>query len=170
MEEWKEAARKEVNRSKEIENAGLNRFFRNQTTRDNSQYQTQKQTNSTRNSGIVPMEVDATGMTLPFKKLTDEERAKYRAEGRCFRCCTQGHMARNCPKGSNRPRDANAREANATAPTTSPPSITPPPRYYTTRHHKHCYFTKANPYNRSTDPSIERKNERRRMRRLSRRP
>jgi len=126
MEEWKEAARKEVNRSKEIENAGLNRFFRNQTTRDNSQYQTQKQSNSTRNSGIVPMEVDATGMTLPFKKLTDEERAKYRAEGRCFRCRTQGHMARNCPKGSNRPKDANLREANATAPTTSLPSVNPP--------------------------------------------
>jgi hypothetical protein len=34
------------------------------------------------------MEVDATNTTLPFKKLTDEERAQYRAEGHCFQCRT----------------------------------------------------------------------------------
>ena len=137
MDGWEEAARKEVNRAKEIENAGLNRF-RNQISRDTGQYQTgQRQSNQTsRNGGIVPMDVDNATATLPFKKLTDEERAKYRAEGRCFRCRTQGHMARNCPKGSNRPNIANARTADANVSTnnvtpsvnpTSTPSATPTP-------------------------------------------
>ena len=30
--------------------------------------------------------------------LTDEERKKLSAKGRCFRCRQQGHMSRNCPK------------------------------------------------------------------------
>jgi hypothetical protein len=42
------------------------------------------------------MDVDAT--TIPFQKLTDADREKYRKEGRCFRCREKGHMARNCPK------------------------------------------------------------------------
>ena len=75
------------------------------------------------------MDVDNATATLPFKKLTDEERAKYRAEGRCFRCRTQGHMARNCPKGSSRPNAANAHAADASASTneTTPPVNTTPP-------------------------------------------
>ena len=42
------------------------------------------------------MEVDATA-SVPFKKLTEEEHKQYMKEGRCFRCCQQGHMARECP-------------------------------------------------------------------------
>src|SRR6267378_8172942 len=55
-----------------------------------------------RNDGVVPMDVDATSMapTIPFKKLTPEERKQYMAEGRCFRCCLQGHMAQECPKNT----------------------------------------------------------------------
>jgi hypothetical protein len=44
------------------------------------------------------MDVDAT--TIPFQKLTDTDREKYRKEGRCFRCREKGHMARNCPKNN----------------------------------------------------------------------
>jgi hypothetical protein len=96
MAGWMEAARKEVNRVKEIENAGLNRFRGNQISRDSSLYQTGQRPNTAprpNNSQHVPMDVDAANASLPFKKLTDEERAQYWAEGRCFRCRTQGHMA-----------------------------------------------------------------------------
>jgi hypothetical protein len=75
MKGWMEAARKEVNRAKEIENAGLNRFRSNQVSRDSNNYQTgQRQNNTPRtNNQHVPMDVDAANTTLPFKKLTDEE-------------------------------------------------------------------------------------------------
>ena len=47
------------------------------------------------------MEVDnATGQTN-FKKLTPEEQVQLAKEGRCFQCCLQGHMARDCPKNMN---------------------------------------------------------------------
>jgi hypothetical protein len=99
MAEWKEAAQKEVNRIRELQNAGLI-GFRNNRGRDQSSYQTNtSRSTNTKNNGVVPMDVDATN-TVPFKKLTEEERAQYRAEGRCFRCRSQGHMARNCPKNN----------------------------------------------------------------------
>jgi hypothetical protein len=78
------------------------------------------------------MDVDAAKATLLFKKLTDEEHAQYHTEGRCFRCHTQGHMARNCPKNNNlfNQMNANIHEStNVTITTTSPvatPSTTSP--------------------------------------------
>ena len=70
------------------------------------------------------MEVDnATGQTS-FKKLTPEERAQLTKEGRCFRCRLQGHMARDCPKNSNRNSNTNTREATTSNKDASPPSTT----------------------------------------------
>ncbi len=47
------------------------------------------------------MDVDATSTSHtpapPLKKLTDKERKKLLAKGRCFRCRQQGHMAKFCP-------------------------------------------------------------------------
>ena len=118
---WQEAAQKEVKRAREIENQGLNNFRRNQQSRDSGPFQTgQRQNNTTRsnsNSGIVPMEVD--GVTIPFQKLTDEERIQYRKEGRCFRCRQQGHMASRCPKNANRPTNLNARTTTTTSTNTT---------------------------------------------------
>ncbi len=37
-----------------------------------------------------------------FTKLTDEQRAQCRREGRCFKCRNKGHMANSCPTSTNR--------------------------------------------------------------------
>jgi hypothetical protein len=138
MDEWQTAARKEVAKIKELQSSGLAGPRRNQLSRDNHAYQnTGQRSHANRNSKHVPMDVDATNVTTPFKKLTDEERAQYRAEGRCFRCRTQGHMARNCPKNTNTQnvsnrQNTNTREASASLdyhPVTPrhPSSNVPPP-------------------------------------------
>ena len=67
------------------------------------------------------MEVDNTTGQTNFKKLTPEERAQLTKEGRCFRCCLQGHMARDCPKNSNQNYNTNVRETS-TAPQKPEPS------------------------------------------------
>jgi hypothetical protein len=140
MDEWQTAARKEVAKIKELQSSGLAGPHRNQLSRDNHAYQNTGQRSQTnRHSEHVPMDVDAANITTPFKKLTDEERAQYRAEGQCFRCRTQGHMACNCPKNANaqnasNQRNTNIREASAAPPNpvtpstlSSPPSVPPPP-------------------------------------------
>ena len=111
IEEWKAAARTEVARAKEKYNAGLTGNQRRNPPKSGT-YQNPQSTprTNTNNSGVTPMEVDsATGQTN-FKKLTPEERAQLTKEGRCFRCRLQGHMARDCPKNSNRNFNSNARE------------------------------------------------------------
>ena len=111
IEEWKAAARTEVARAKEKYNAGLTGNQRRNPPKSGT-YQNPQSTprTNTNNSGVTPMEVDsATGQTN-FKKLTPEERAQLAKEGRCFRCRLQGHMARDCPKNSNRNFNSNARE------------------------------------------------------------
>ena len=105
MAEWKEAARKEVNRTREIISAGLD-FRSKRNARDFGPFQTgpTQRPNppcSNNGGGIVPMDVDtaaaAPQVQLPFKKLTDEERVQFCKEGKCFRCRQKGHMARECP-------------------------------------------------------------------------
>ena len=65
------------------------------------------------------MDVDAT-TTTQFKKLTPKEHAQLAKEGRCFRCCLQGHLARDCPKNT-------APLVKARAATPSPDKTTPTP-------------------------------------------
>jgi hypothetical protein len=141
MDEWQTAARKEVAKIKELQSSGLVRPCCNQLSCDSHVYQNTGQRNhANRNSEHIPMDVDAANVTTPFKKLTDEEQAQYRAEGRCFRCRTQGHMACNCPKNANtqnvsNQRNTNIRETSVILPTnpvtpptsSSMPSVPPPP-------------------------------------------
>ena len=130
IEEWKAAARTEVARAKEKYNAGLTGNQRrnspksgNYTTPNTSR----AQPNSNHN-GIVPMEVDNATGQINFKKLTPEERQQLAKEGRCFRCRLQGHMARDCPKNSNRNFNSNARETTTESKTNDPsPKSTAPP-------------------------------------------
>jgi hypothetical protein len=144
MVEWQTAARKEVSKVKELQSSGLIGPRRNPTSRDGHPYQStgQRAHSNSSNNQHVPMDVDATNVIVPFKKLTDEERAQYRAEGRCFRCRTQGHMARNCPKNANTQntsnrQNTNVREASAvsttvpvTLSTSSVPTSLPPKLSY----------------------------------------
>jgi hypothetical protein len=87
MEEWQNVAQKEVLKVKELQSSGLIGPRRNQTSRDRHSYQNTGQCthSNSSNSQHVPMDIDTTSITTPFKKLTDEERAQYWAEGRCFR-------------------------------------------------------------------------------------
>ena len=70
------------------------------------------------------MEVDSATGTNNFKKLTPEERAQLTKEGRCFRCRLQGHMARDCPKNTNRNFTSNARETTTENKTPENPTPT----------------------------------------------
>ena len=126
IDEWKAAAWTEVARAKEKYNAGLTGNQRRNPPKPGAYQNTQSTPHSnTNNSGIVPMEVDsATGQTN-FKKLTPEERTQLAKEGRCFRCRLQGHMARDCPKNSNRNSNANARETTTNSKDTNSSSKTP---------------------------------------------
>ena len=127
IDEWKAAARTEVARAKEKYNAGLTGNQRRNPPKPgsyNTSNSSRAQSNSN-NNGIVPMEVDnATGQTS-FKKLTPEERAQLTKEGRCFRCRLQGHMARDCPKNSNRNSNTNAHETTTNDKDTKPISTAP---------------------------------------------
>ena len=126
IDEWKAAARTEVARAKEKYNAGLTGTQRRNPPKSGT-YQNPQSTprTNTNNSRATPMEVDsATGQTN-VKKLTPEERTQLAKEGRCFRCRLQGHMARDCPKNSNRNFNSNARETTTENKTTDS-SKTPP--------------------------------------------
>ena len=125
IDEWKAAARTEVARAREKYNAGLTGNQRRNAPKSggysNAQAQQRAQSNQN-NSGVVPMEVDSATGTNNFKKLTPEERAQLAKEGRCFRCRLQGHMARDCPKNTNRNLNSNARETTAETKTPDPPT------------------------------------------------
>ena len=123
IDEWKAAARTEVARAKEKYNAGLTgNQSRNPPKPGNYNSSNSPRTQSSpNNGGVVPMEVDNVTGQSNFKKLTPEERAQLAKEGRCFRCRLQGHMARDCPKNSNRNPNSNARETTTENKTDSPP-------------------------------------------------
>jgi len=139
MDGWKEAAWKETERFREIQNVGLAPRNRNnpwQPNRNNQQYQSTNTTcNAPRSNSVVPMDVDATSTShapaLPLKKLTDEEQKKLSAEGRCFCCRQQGHMAKFCPtrdtQGNTTPHpNIVARTTNTTPAKSEPDKIESP--------------------------------------------
>jgi len=69
-----------------VESAKSNRFKPNRPNGDTTRFDP------------VPMELNSAAI----QKLTPEEREKCLREGLCLRCREKGHMARECPKNSNR--------------------------------------------------------------------
>ena len=145
IDEWKAAARTEVARAKEQYNTGLTGNQRrnppksgNYTNPNSSRAQP-----SPNNNGVIPMEVDNVTGQSNFKKLTPEERTQLAKEGRCFRCRLQGHMARDCPKNSN--RNFNARETTTENKTndSSPKNTTTPTTPKLTRAQQICALEEA---------------------------
>ena len=49
------------------------------------------------------MDVDEPSFTFVSRAYTEEDKARYRKEGRCFHCDKQGHMARECPSHKQQP-------------------------------------------------------------------
>ena len=122
INKWKAAAWTEVARAKEKYNAGLTgaQHCNQQQTCDSGNCQNQPRLNQlNQNSGIVPMEVDATNTQINFKKLTPEEHMQLAKEGHCFWCQLQGHMAHNCPKNASQNSNSNAHETTTRNSTTS---------------------------------------------------
>ena len=67
-----------------------------------------------------PNAMDVDRAQIRNNRLSDEQVAKYRQEGRCFRCDQLGHISRACPKkpqgnsfpfNTNRPQQTSARQA-----------------------------------------------------------
>src|SRR6266849_739396 len=50
------------------------------------------------NDRTVPMDVDQPVFTQVRRAFTEEDKQRFKAEGRCFQCDKQGHMARECPE------------------------------------------------------------------------
>jgi len=48
--------------------------------------------------------------TSAGKATTEEQKVKFRLEGRCFECEKQGHIARNCPTKKTKARGATVEE------------------------------------------------------------
>ena len=137
MADWKKALRDEVERMREVRNAGFtsSRFPQGRPTQGLFQATRQPPSRSS-TSGVVPMDVDATTIKAwipggpPFKKLTEEERVLCMKEGRCLRCRKQGHMARQCPLNLRQepvaPNRIRAADTADTTDTTNKPTTMPP--------------------------------------------
>ncbi|KAH9017702.1 hypothetical protein EDB85DRAFT_2154956 [Lactarius pseudohatsudake] len=143
MDEWKDMSRNEVKRMREIRSSLGSRRPNQGQYQSNRSHNNQTQRTTPRNDGAVPMDVNganiSTTTTPPprLTKLTDDERKKLAAEGRCFRCRLKGHMARECPQknaqGSNAPRqNVSARAAEVEPATSEPVQSAPEPTKPTT--------------------------------------
>ena len=66
------------------------------------------------------------GRTRARGALTDDERAKLMAEGRCFRCKNTGHLSRACP---DKPRQARATAPEEGEPSARAVQVAPPPKF-----------------------------------------
>jgi hypothetical protein len=55
------------------------------------------------NDESVPMDVDDDTYTRIYKAYSDSDKKKHRAEGRCYECSQQGHMAKHCPNRKRQP-------------------------------------------------------------------
>ena len=57
------------------------------------------------------------GRTRARAALTNNERATLRQEGKCFKCCTKGHMSQDCPDRASQARGGATKEEPKEEPT-----------------------------------------------------
>jgi len=95
--QWETAARTELQKRARIEG-----FF--EPHKAHYQWQTPKRSYERNgdygrqpNDRTVPMDVDLPVFTQIRRAYTDEDKRRFKREGRCFNCDRQGHMARECP-------------------------------------------------------------------------
>ena len=55
------------------------------------------------NDETVPMDVDPPVFTQVRRAYTEEDKIRFKQEGRCFNCDKQGHMACECPSKKKQP-------------------------------------------------------------------
>ena len=93
LDEWKTAAKKEQTKWALIKSSGLLKSGGKGSDRQNKWKNALSKREQTKKDPDA-MDVD----NVRLGPLTDEERKKLSAEGRCFRCRQLGHMSRTCPK------------------------------------------------------------------------
>ena len=96
LPEWETAARTELQKRARIEG-----FF--EPHKAQYQWQTPRRSNNGDhgrhpNDRSVPMDVDQPVFTQIRRAYTEEDKRRFKIEGRCYRCDKQGHMARECPE------------------------------------------------------------------------
>jgi Zinc knuckle len=111
--EWQRALRNEIQRREMIDATLGPRGFEPNFQRK-GRFQPKEERRSQRRDPNA-MDVDAAIMGTETKrsegKLSEGEKKKRQAEGRCFTCGRQGHMSRACPKKREGEKAKNARKA-----------------------------------------------------------
>jgi hypothetical protein len=92
FQEWENAARAELRKmlTRYALRAGYQAHIH-----DTMPYRNNGRRSTHPNDQVVPMDVDR---IYARRVRTEEEKKKYMAQGKCFHCGQQGHMARECPK------------------------------------------------------------------------
>jgi Retrotransposon gag protein/Zinc knuckle len=107
LDEWEEAARRQVRRNNVFKaSMGNKGNYHLSTRRSKWQGLAQRALKPNKKDNYVPMEVDAASVEKAAST-KDPEKIRLQKEGRCFKCQKQGHIKRNCPewkgKAPNKP-------------------------------------------------------------------
>ena len=105
LDQWEEAARREVRRMAVTKIALGERGNYHLTTRQAKwQMKAQNVLRPKKKDEAVPMEIDAVQMDKTSQSKAAEA-ARLKKEGRCFKCLKQGHIKRNCPDWKGKTTD-----------------------------------------------------------------
>jgi hypothetical protein len=113
IDEWEEAARREVRRFRVIKESLKRKGepFGAPRQRWNDSFQSTLKRN--KKSDVVPMEIDAASTKKAEGRKWSDKDEKLKKEGRCFKCQKQGHMKRDCPEKGDVPKRTFARITEA---------------------------------------------------------
>jgi hypothetical protein len=122
IDQWEEAARREVRRFSIIKEAIGNRANNFLSTKQAKWRTTAQQLKSStkKRDEAVPMEIDA-GQIRDKDPKKKAENAHLRKEGRCYKCGQQEHLKCNCPDWPKRPDKPPPYPSKACSTNTLPP-------------------------------------------------